>query len=122
MRSAAFVHPDSGAHCAAEVRGEERVPPAAAELLAPVPRPRAIFGIGLNYADHAAETSERPPERPLVFMKPPSSSAPPQAAVHPPRVARAQLDHEVELALVIAADSVPNPTTLGAIEHRVSFA
>ena len=25
-------------------------------LLAPVPRPRAIFGIGLNYAEHAAET------------------------------------------------------------------
>ena len=28
-------------------------------LLAPVPRPRAIFGIGLNYAAHAAETGQR---------------------------------------------------------------
>ena len=32
-------------------------------LLAPVPRPRAIFGIGLNYAAHARETGKEPPER-----------------------------------------------------------
>ena len=42
-------------------------------LLAPVPRPRAIFGIGLNYAAHAAETGREPPEVPIVFMKLPSS-------------------------------------------------
>src|ERR1700735_3312327 len=42
-------------------------------LLAPVPTPRAIFGIGLNYADHIAETGGEPPERPIVFMKLPSS-------------------------------------------------
>ena len=34
-------------------------------LLAPVPRPRAIFGIGLNYAAHAAETGATPPEQPI---------------------------------------------------------
>jgi len=45
-------------------------------LLAPVPQPRAIFGIGLNYAAHAAETGAELPERPIVFMKLPSSSAP----------------------------------------------
>ena len=32
-------------------------------LLAPVPQPRAIFGIGLNYAAHAAETGRELPER-----------------------------------------------------------
>ena len=41
-------------------------------LLAPVPRPRAIFGIGLNYAAHAAEQGKEPPEFPIVFMKLPS--------------------------------------------------
>ena len=38
-------------------------------LLAPVPRPRAIFGIGLNYAAHARETGKELPEAPIVFMK-----------------------------------------------------
>src|SRR6478735_5491355 len=38
-------------------------------LLAPVARPRAIFGIGLNYAAHAAETGAELPEAPMVFLK-----------------------------------------------------
>ena len=46
----------------------------------PSPRPRAIFGIGLNYAEHAAETGKELPEQPMVFMKLPSSSVPPAAA------------------------------------------
>ena len=33
----------------------------------PVPRPQKSFGIGLNYADHAAEGSMELPENPLVF-------------------------------------------------------
>ena len=41
-------------------------------LLAPVPRPRAIFGIGRNYAAHAAETGTEPPEQPIVFLKLPT--------------------------------------------------
>src|SRR3954451_1931837 len=48
----------------------------AVTLLAPA-RPRAIFGIGLNYAAHVAETGATPPEVPIVFMKLPSSSAAP---------------------------------------------
>src|SRR5690349_10542742 len=55
-------------------------------LLAPVPRPRAIFGIGLNYAAHAAETGQALPEFPIVFMKLPSSSAPPNGPVACPEV------------------------------------
>ena len=71
-------------------------------LLAPVPAPRAIFGIGLNYADHIAETGGERPERPLVFMKLPSSAAPPGAPVHCPEVVR-RLDYEGELAVVMGA-------------------
>jgi 2-keto-4-pentenoate hydratase/2-oxohepta-3-ene-1,7-dioic acid hydratase in catechol pathway len=74
-------------------------------LLAPVPRPRAIFGIGLNYAAHAAETGGTPPERPIVFMKLPSSAAPPNDALHVPAVIR-RLDYEGELAVVMGADGV----------------
>jgi acylpyruvate hydrolase len=71
-------------------------------LLAPVPRPRAIFGIGLNYAAHAAEQGKEPPEFPIVFMKLPSSSAPPGATVRRPPVVR-RLDYEGELAVVMGA-------------------
>lgn len=71
-------------------------------LLAPVPAPRAIFGIGLNYADHVAETGGALPERPLVFMKLPSSAAAPNAPVRCPEVVR-RLDYEGELAVVMGA-------------------
>ncbi len=60
-------------------------PLAEVTLLAPVPAPRAIFGIGLNYADHVAETGGEPPAQPLVFMKLPASAAPPNAPVRCPR-------------------------------------
>src|SRR3954451_19306316 len=74
----------------------------AVTLLAPV-TPRAIFGIGLNYADHAAETGATPPEQPIVFMKLPSSSCPPNGALRVPGVI-SRLDYEGELAIVIGAD------------------
>ena len=71
-------------------------------LLAPVPRPRAIFGIGLNYAAHAAETGKDLPETPMVFLKLPSSSVPGGGPVRCPAVVT-RLDYEVELALVMGA-------------------
>jgi acylpyruvate hydrolase len=71
-------------------------------LLAPVPRPRAIFGIGLNYASHAAEQGAELPERPIVFTKLPSSSAPPGGPVRCPAVVN-RLDYEGELAIVMGA-------------------
>ena len=71
-------------------------------LLAPVPRPRAIFAIGMNYAAHAAEVGAEVPERPVVFMKLPSSSAPPNGEISYPQVIR-RLDYEGELAIVIGA-------------------
>jgi len=80
----------------------EAWPLADATLLAPIPQPRAIFGIGLNYAAHAAETGRELPEAPMVFMKLPSSSAPPGGPVRCPAVVR-RLDYEGELAIVIGA-------------------
>jgi acylpyruvate hydrolase len=71
-------------------------------LLAPVPVPRAIFGIGLNYADHVRETGGETPKQPIVFMKLPSSAAPPNAPVHCPAVVR-RLDYEGELAVVMGS-------------------
>src|SRR3954469_22021595 len=69
-------------------------------LLAPVPRPRAIFGIGLNYAAHAAEGGSKPPEQPIVFMKVPTAVVPPGGPVRCPKVVK-RLDYEGELVVVI---------------------
>jgi acylpyruvate hydrolase len=127
MRLATFLPPDADAALAGEVRGErvvafddgstvhdrlasgDRTPASGADwaladvtLLAPVPQPRAIFGIGLNYAAHAAETGRELPAAPIVFMKLPSSSAPPNAPVRCPAVVR-RLDYEGELAIVMGA-------------------
>jgi acylpyruvate hydrolase len=71
-------------------------------LLAPVPQPRAIFGIGLNYAAHAAETGGQVPEAPIVFLKLPSSAVPPSGPIVCPSVVK-RLDYEGELGVVIGA-------------------
>ena len=83
-----------------EPAGGDSHPLADVTLLAPVPRPRAIFGIGLNYAAHAAEQGKELPEFPIVFMKLPSSSAPPNGTVRCPEVVK-RLDYEGELAVVM---------------------
>ncbi|HYF28717.1 MAG TPA: fumarylacetoacetate hydrolase family protein [Baekduia sp.] len=72
------------------------------ELLAPVARPRAIFGVGLNYAEHAKEGGSEVPDAPVIFLKLPSSAADPFAPVHCPAVVR-RLDYEGELAVVMGA-------------------
>lgn len=71
-------------------------------LLAPVPEPRAVFGIGLNYADHIAETGGAAPETPLVFTKLPASVVAPGTSVRCPAVVK-RLDYEGELAVVMGS-------------------
>jgi len=78
-------------------------PLAEVTLLAPIPTPRMIYGIGLNYAEHARETGAQRPERPIVFAKVPGSAASPGGPIRRPEVVR-RLDYEGELALVIGAD------------------
>lgn len=89
LRDPALAQPGTESFALAEV-----------SLLAPVPEPRAIFGIGMNYADHVAELGATAPEIPIVFMKLPSSAAAPNAPVSCP-VAVKRLDYEGELAVVM---------------------
>ncbi len=70
------------------------------ELLAPVPRPGKILGIGLNYADHVAESGIAKPEAQLWFAKMPTAANGPYAPIQRPRVSEA-LDYEAELAIII---------------------
>lgn len=64
----------------------------------PVPRPRNVFAIGLNYAAHAAEGSMQVPDNPLVFTKFPSCLVGPTADVE---MRSDAVDYEGELVVVI---------------------
>jgi 2-keto-4-pentenoate hydratase/2-oxohepta-3-ene-1,7-dioic acid hydratase in catechol pathway len=68
----------------------------------PVPRPRQVFAIGLNYRLHAVESGLAIPEVPMVFTKFQSSIADPYADLV---VATDKVDWEIELAVVIGAES-----------------
>ena len=68
-------------------------------LLAPV-KPRKFLAIGLNYADHIAESGMEAPEFPIFFNKQATCVVGPGDDVHMPRVSTL-LDYEGELAIVI---------------------
>lgn len=67
---------------------------------APLARPGAVVGIGLNYAGHAAESGAAVPEVPVVFLKPSNTVAGPFDDAPIPPLSR-KYDWEVELAVVI---------------------
>jgi 2-keto-4-pentenoate hydratase/2-oxohepta-3-ene-1,7-dioic acid hydratase in catechol pathway len=77
-----------------------RIPLEEVRLEAPVLRPRKILAVGLNYADHIAESGLAPPEYPTFFNKQVTAVTGPYDPIHLPRASRA-LDYEGELAFVI---------------------
>ncbi len=70
------------------------------KLEAPIARPPEFLAIGLNYADHIAESGMERPKFPLFFNKQSSCVAGPYDPIHLPRVSAA-LDYEGELGFVI---------------------
>ncbi|MFF4053615.1 fumarylacetoacetate hydrolase family protein [Streptomyces chartreusis] len=72
----------------------------------PAPQPRQVFAIGLNYADHAAESDFAVPESPPVFTKFVTSLTGPFGEIVVPP---GQVDWEVELV-----------TVMGRRAHRVA--
>jgi 2-keto-4-pentenoate hydratase/2-oxohepta-3-ene-1,7-dioic acid hydratase in catechol pathway len=78
----------------------ERLALDAVRLAAPILRPPKFLAIGLNYADHIAESRLEPPKLPTVFNKQSTCVTGPRDPVHLPRVSRA-LDYEGELGFVI---------------------
>ncbi|OZM74339.1 fumarylacetoacetate hydrolase [Amycolatopsis antarctica] len=68
------------------------------ELGPPVPAPRQVFAVGLNYRDHATESGFTAPDTPLVFTKFPSCVTGPVGAVELPSDT---VDWEVELVAVV---------------------
>ncbi|WP_332116831.1 fumarylacetoacetate hydrolase family protein [Azorhizobium caulinodans] len=65
-----------------------------------VARPGNFIAVGLNYADHAAETNNPIPEEPVLFNKAPNCVVGPNDDVMIPKNSQ-KLDWEVELVIVI---------------------
>jgi 2-keto-4-pentenoate hydratase/2-oxohepta-3-ene-1,7-dioic acid hydratase in catechol pathway len=68
--------------------------------LAPIPRPGKIMAIGLNYADHIAESGQATPEKQIWFSKAASAAHGPYADAQLPK-ASTRTDYEAELVAVI---------------------
>lgn len=71
-----------------------------ARLLAPIPRPRKLICVGLNYRDHAEETGSEIPKVPTIFNKFATSVIGQLAPIVLPKVSNAP-DYEAEFAFVI---------------------
>ena len=87
------------ARAALEATGP-RVSLADVHLESPILRPPKILAVGLNYADHVAESGLDTPKHPMIFNKQSTSAHPPYEPFHLPRASTA-LDYEGELAIVI---------------------
>ena len=80
--------------------GREPKPIGNLRIGSPIARPHQILCIGLNYADHAAETHQKLPPEPILFTKSPNTIQGPNDDVLVPRLSR-KMDWEVELGVVI---------------------
>jgi 2,4-diketo-3-deoxy-L-fuconate hydrolase len=85
------IHPET----LPKARGEPRLGPCVADV-------RNFIAVGLNYADHAAETGAAIPKEPILFNKATSCIVGPNDDVTIPKGSK-KTDWEVELAIVIGA-------------------
>lgn len=81
---------------------EEGEPFGPDDLGPPVPVPRQVFAIGLNYGGHAAETAHERPAHPPTFTKFPSCLAAPVGDLALPP---GSVDWEVELVVVVGREA-----------------
>jgi 2,4-diketo-3-deoxy-L-fuconate hydrolase len=79
----------------------------------PSPRPQKIFGIGLNYLSHAAESGAPLPPAPLTFTKFPSCLS---GATSDVALSGDQVDWEVEIVVVVG-DKCRNVSVADAWSH-----
>ncbi len=83
-------------------------------LGAPVPRPRQVFAVALNYRPHAAEAGYQPPSEPLLFTKFPTCITGPDVEVALPP---GNVDWEIEVVVVVGAGGyrIPRSQAWGAL-------
>jgi 2,4-didehydro-3-deoxy-L-rhamnonate hydrolase len=99
--------------------GEDTVSLTEARILAPIARPQKVIGIGLNYEDHAAETGDDIPDKPIVFAKYPTTVIGAGEAIRIPPITE-QADYEAELAVVIGR-ATRNVSESEALDHVFGY-
>ena len=93
-----FAHWDSLKKLAATLDASSGAPVAIADLSCPVPQPRQMFAVGLNYRQHAAEMGSPLPPLPLVFAKFQSSLNSPTGNIE---ILSDTVDYESELVIIV---------------------
>lgn len=110
-----LIEPDHGAPSGYRRTGARR---AVRRRLCPV-APVNIYGIGLNYRKHAAESGMAIPSCPVVFMKPTTAAVGPDDPIelHGCCDPNGEIDYEVELAVVIGREArdVSEPDALAHV-------
>ncbi len=89
-------------------------------LGSPVTGMSKFIAIGLNYADHAAESGLPVPAEPIVFLKANTSLCGPNDNVEKPR-GSTKLDWEVELAIIIGSRA-KYVSEADALKHVAGYA
>lgn len=89
-------------------------------LGSPIARPHQIICIGLNYADHAAETNTEVPPEPIIFTKSPNTIIGPNDDVKIPKNS-SKTDWEVELGVVIGKRARYLESEASALEHIAGY-
>jgi len=84
-----------------------------------VPTPSKILCVGRNYVKHAEELGNVVPDRPLLFLKPPSSVIGDGAAIELPPESD-QVEHEGEIGVVIGR-RCRRVTESAAMEYVVGY-
>ncbi len=86
---------------------------------APIGKPDKVLCIGLNYADHAAESNMPIPSEPVVFSKFSSTIIGPGDAIRLPSITQS-VDYEVELVVVIGTSGKDIPES-DALDHVAGY-
>jgi 2-keto-4-pentenoate hydratase/2-oxohepta-3-ene-1,7-dioic acid hydratase in catechol pathway len=86
----------------------------------PIARPHKLMCVGLNYADHAAESGQPVPAEPIVFSKATNTIVGPDDEVLLPR-GSVKSDWEVELAVVLGATARYLPDEAAAMRTIAGY-
>lgn len=88
-------------------------------LLPPVTHPEKVICVGVNYADHAAESGMKPPSEPVIFNKLPTTLRAHGDEIVLPASSR-EVDYEAELVVVIGTGGKDIPKQR-ALEHVAGY-
>jgi len=90
------------------------------QSLAPIPDPQKVIGVGLNYADHAAETGAEVGDEPIIFAKFPNTVRGDGDPISLPKISQ-KVDYEAELVVIIGSGGrhIPRET---ALDHVAGYA